>query len=143
VIIDIPPALYVSQWYLSNLFQSKKIFKFREFVNYDEIREEFESSSIAFLAPQQIELIKDKYFDLFINVCSLMEMKPIQIENWFKHIDRVCGGWFYTKQWYESKNQFDKVVILETDYPMRNNWDKLLNRTSIHPLLFESIYKIN
>lgn len=143
VIIDIPPALYVSQWYLSNLFPSKKIFKFREFVNYDEIREEFESSSIAFLAPQQIELIKDKYFDLFINVCSLMEMKPIQIENWFKHIDRVCEGWFYTKQWYESKNQFDKVVILETDYPMRNNWDKILNRTSIHPLLFESIYKIN
>jgi putative sugar O-methyltransferase len=143
VIIDIPPALFVSQWYLTNLFPTKKAFKFRDFSSYEEIKEEFESADIAFLSPPQIEFIQDKYFDLFINVCSLMEMKPIQIENWFKHIDRVCNGWFYTKQWHESKNPQDNVVIYEKDYPERSNWNKILNRTSIHPLLFESLYKIN
>lgn len=144
VIVDIPPALYVSQWYLSNLFSKHRVFKFRDFSNYREVKHEFEESSIAFLSPAQVEYLPDQMFDLFINISSLHEMTYAQIEMWFGHIDRVCNKWFYTKQYIESKNAFDNIVIRQKDYPVRAHWQELLNRRSpIYPELFEAIYRVH
>ena len=144
VIVDIPPALYVSQWYLSNLFPRRKIFKFKVFSNYREVQREFEEASIAFLSPAQIEYVPDRMFDLFINISSLHEMTHEQIEMWFGQIDRVCNKWFYTKQYIESKNGFDGIVVRQQDYPVRPHWQELLSRRSpIYPDLFESIYKVH
>jgi hypothetical protein len=82
-------------------------------------------------------------FDLFINISSLQEMTPAQIDNWFGQIDRLCKGWFYTKQYVESKNGFDNVIIRQEDYPVRTHWQTVLNRKSpIFPEMFETIYKI-
>jgi len=47
VISDISPTLYISQNYLSKIFADKKIFKFRSFLNYSEIQDEFETSDIC------------------------------------------------------------------------------------------------
>jgi len=144
VIVDIPPALYVSQWYLSNLFPKHRVFKFMDFSNYREVQHEFEESSIAFLSPAQVEYLPDQMFDLFINISSLHEMTYAQIEMWFGHIDRVCNKWFYTKQYIESKNPFDNIVIRQKDYPVRAHWQELLNRRSpIYSELFEAIYRVH
>ena len=144
VIVDIPPALYVSQWYLSNLFPKHRVFKFRDFSNYREVQHEFEESSIAFLSPAQVDYLPDQMFDLFINISSLHEMTHAQIEMWFGQIDRVCNKWFYTKQYIETKNAFDNIVIRQKDYPVRAHWQELLNRRSpIYPELFEAIYRVH
>jgi len=144
VIVDIPPALYVSQWYLTKLFPKLRVFKFRDFSSYREVQEEFEECSLAFLSPAQVEYLPDQMFDLFINISSLHEMTPAQIENWFGQINRLCKGWFYTKQYIESKNSFDDIVIRQEDYPVRKHWKPLLNRKSpIFPELFEAIYQIH
>ncbi len=144
VIVDIPPTLYVSQWYLTSLYPGHRIFKFRDFSDYNEIKQEFEASSIAFLSPAQVELLPDRTFDVFINISSLHEMNPGQISMWFDHIDRLCKGLFYTKQWFESDNYFDGIVIRREDYPVKPHWKELLNRTNlIYPRLFETIYKIH
>ena len=144
VIVDIPPALYVSQWYLTNLFPKHRVFKFRDFSSYREVQEDFEESSLAFLSPAQVEYLPDRMFDLFINISSLQEMTPAQIDNWFGQIDRLCKGWFYTKQYVESKNGFDDIIIRQEDYPVRAHWQTLLNRKSpIFPKLFEAIYRIH
>jgi putative sugar O-methyltransferase len=103
VIVDIPPALYVSQLYLTSLFPKHRAFKFRDFSSYAEIQDEFEKSSVAFLSPAQVEHLSDWMIELFNNISSLHEMTHAQIDMWFNHVDRLCTGWFYTKQYIESK----------------------------------------
>jgi len=144
VIIDIPPALYISQWYLSNLFPERRVFKFRDFSSYKEIQKEFEESSIAFLTPNQIEHLRENTFDLFINISSLHEMTHEQIENWFSQIERVCKGWFYTKQYVEHFNPFDDIFVTKEDYPVRTHWHKLLDRRCVvQQNMFEAVYQLN
>lgn len=52
VFVDIPPALYIAEKYICNQFKDKKIFKFRKFNSYNEIKEEFEISDIVFSSPR-------------------------------------------------------------------------------------------
>ena len=142
-IVDIPPALFVSQWYLTNTFPGLKAFKWRAFRNYEDIKSEFEGASIAFLSPEQIELIPDKCADLFVNISSLHEMMMPQIQNWFSHIDRVCRGYFYTKQIKEYPNLIDNITVRESDYPVNPRWQETLKRTNpIFPIFFEGVYRI-
>lgn len=82
-IIDIPPSLYLSQRYLSEVFPGVSIFRFRPFERFDDVREEFESARIRFLSTSQIELLPPKIFDRFINISSLHEMTKAQVENYF------------------------------------------------------------
>jgi putative sugar O-methyltransferase len=143
-IVDIPPAHYVSQWYLSNLFPNKSIFGFQEFSDYESVREKIESADIVFISPAQIDKLPSKSYDLFINICSLQEMTQMQINMWFYQINRLSKGWFYTKQYFESNNIFDEIVIKQNDYPVPSNWEPVINRTSkVFPDLFETMYKIN
>lgn len=142
-IIDIPPALFISQKYLKTIFPKDRIFLFRPFSSYNEIKSEFESSRIKFLMPHQLKLLPRKYFDLFINVSSLHEMTTDQINEYLKIINRICKGYFYTKQWIKSETK-DNSNIKEHEYPIPQNW-KIMSRNSPHPiqkLFFDTLYKL-
>lgn len=142
-IIDIPPALFISQKYLKIVFPKEKIFLFRPFKSFKEIKHEFESSRIKFLMPHQLELLPDKYFDLFINISSLHEMTTDQINNYIEIINRVCRGYFYTKQWIKSETK-DNSNIKEGEYPVPKNWKEIM-RNSPHPiqkLFFDALYRL-
>lgn len=144
VIFDIPPALFVSQWYMGKVFPDKKIFKARSFQRFQEIQEEYEQSEIAFFLPHQMELFPEKHFHLFINVSSLGEMRPDQINNYFSQINRLTRDYFYSKQWITSVNPDDNLVIRQEDYPAFPNWTVLYNRPSeIQRKFFEALYQIN
>ena len=69
-ILDIPPALYLSQRYLTAFFPERPAFRFRPFRSYEAIAEEFEAASLRFLAPHQLELLPAKSFDYFVNISS-------------------------------------------------------------------------
>ena len=141
-LIDIPPALYIAQWYLTRLFPDRQVFHYRSFADYDSVRDEIESSSIVFLAPPQVEMLRDDSFDLFVNVSSLHEMTFAQIALWFEHINRLCTGHFYTKQWNEHENSFDDIVVKRSDYPYNSGWTEVFNRTcELHPRFFEGLYR--
>lgn len=142
-VVDIPPALFIAQNYLSKVFPKEKIFKFRPFKSFKEIKKEFEQSRIRFILPYQIELLPKKYFDLFINISSLHEMTRGQIRNYIKQIDRLCKGYFYTKQWRKSRTK-DNQFIKQNEYPIPKNW-KVINSRERHPIqhmFFDSLYKI-
>lgn len=142
-IIDIPPALFIAQNYLSKVFPKERVFRFRPFKSFKEVREEFEQSRIQFMMPHQIALLPNKYFDLFINISSLHEMTRDQIKNYIKQINRICKGYFYTKQWRRSRTQ-DNQFIKEREYPIPKNW-KTINHRSRHPIqnmFFDRLYKI-
>jgi putative sugar O-methyltransferase len=142
-IIDLPPALYVAQWYLTQLFPERRTFRFRNYSDWSAVRQEFASAELAFLMPAQLEGLPPGDIDLLINVVSLQEMTPEQIAFWFGHIDRLRPGFFYSKQLKERVNALDGVVIRRDDYPVRPNWRTLFDRdNSQNESMFEALYQI-
>jgi hypothetical protein len=143
ILVDIPPALYVAQRYLSTLFEDRKIFPFRPFNSIDEVRSEFDEADILFLTPNQLELLPDKSIDLFVNISSLHEMRMDQIRYYFGEIDRLTSRYFYFKQWKETTIPFENETITEADYPVRDYW-RLINRQQckIQKKFFEALYEV-
>lgn len=140
-VIDIPPALYVSQRYLSSVFPDRKVFPWRAFKSYAEIKDEFEQAELAFLLPSQIELLPDGCFDLFVNVSSLHEMRLEQIKYYFTQIRRLVRdrGWFYLKEWKESHIPFENIVIRQEEYPLKE-WQVLFEREAmVQTRFFEAL----
>ena len=142
-IIDIPPALHIAERYLSEVFPGERMFGFRRFSGYEEVREEFEASRIRLLAAPQIELLPDRCVDLFLNISSLHEMMLPQIENYLRQIDRLCRGRFYTKQWRVSRAKVNGCVLQEYDYPLPKNWTTVYHRRHpIQRMFFEALYSM-
>lgn len=143
VLVDIPPALYVAQQYLTSIFPSRRIFPFRSFRSFSEVREEFESSDIVFLTPNQLELLPDKSIDLFLNISSLHEMRLDQIKYYFGEIERLTRNYFYFKQWKETTIPFEGETICESDYPVSDSW-KLVYRQqcAVQHKFFEALYAL-
>jgi putative sugar O-methyltransferase len=142
-IVDIPPALYLSQRYLTTLFPDLPAFTFRAFSKYSDVAAEFESARIRFIAPHQLELLPGKSFDYFINISSFHEMTVPQVENFFRLIDRTCRGRFYTKQWRVSRTQINGCTLRERDYPVRPTWRTVFQRR--HPvqrMFFDALYEV-
>lgn len=143
VICDIAPALYVSQFYLSKTFKDKRIFKFHEFENYSTIKNEFENSAIAFIMPHQLNLLPIKYFDTFLAIDCLHEMKEQQIENYFKIANRL-GEFFYFKAWKSTNVPFDNITLTEEKYIPLENWEEIFKRNCYVPSnYFEAMYRCN
>jgi len=143
-LIDIPPALNVAQEYLTRVFPGERIFQFRPFERFDDVREEFERARIRFLAAHQIELLPTKTFDLFVNISSLHEMSWPQIENYLNQIDRTCRGRFYSKQWRVSQADVNGVVVREHDYPIPARWKEIFHRRHpIQRMFFEAQYQVD
>jgi putative sugar O-methyltransferase len=142
-IIDIPPALYLSQRYLTELFPELPAFRFRPFSSFADVADEFNSATIRFLAPHQAEMLPAKSFDYFINISSLHEMTVPQVQNYFRLIDVLCRGRFYTKQWRVSRTQVNGCTLREHDYPVAASWRTLYHRTHpIQRMFFEALYDI-
>ncbi len=128
VVVDIPPALYISQRYLSSIFPERKIFKFRSFTRFEDVADEFNMCQIAFLLPAQIDLLPKKSIDLFMAIDSLHEMQLEQIRNYFSRIEAVTRKYFYFKCWKKTKIPYDNVIISEEDYPVKPEWRKIFWR---------------
>jgi putative sugar O-methyltransferase len=141
VVVDIPPALYVSQKYLSTIHPGKKVFTWRPFNSYAEIKDEFEAADLAFLLPSQIEMLPEGLFDLFVNVSSLHEMRIDQIRYYFTQIRRLVrnDGCFYLKEWKVSRIPYENVIIRREDYPFEG-WKVLTEReVRIQTQFFEAL----
>jgi putative sugar O-methyltransferase len=142
-IVDIPPALFVAQRYLSSIFPGRKIFQFRPFRSFAEIKEELGQSDMAFLLPHQARLLPAGSFDLCINISSLHEMRREQIHTYFQMIDHLVSGYFYTKQLKVSFNALDKCTITETEYPVPERWQTVYHRAAaVQRGFFEAMYRI-
>lgn len=143
VLIDISPALIVAQNYMHNIMPNLKYFDFRPIDNFETVQREFEEADVCFMSADQIGLLPTKYFDLAINVCSLMEMKLETIDYYLKEIDRTTSGYFYTKQWRLQQNRSDNIQLTKDDYPIPASWTKCADRTDpAFTRLFEQVWKI-
>ncbi len=143
IIADIPPALYIAERYLSNQFSDKRIFRFRDFTSYEAVADELENAELVFLLPHQLALLPPKSVDLFINISSLHEMLPEQIDYYINLVDSITRQYFYMKQWKRSTNLPDKVVIQDKDYPIPAHWSQIYWREcQVQTLFFEALFKL-
>lgn len=142
VLIDLPPALLVAQWYMREVFSEARIMGYRNFSSFSEIEEEFKSSSICFFLPHQLELLPEGTIDLLINVSSLQEMSRNQINRYYELVEEKAH-YFYTKQWVLWENPEDKISVPAVIYPTRPDWELLNARLNpIHTEFFEAIFEV-
>jgi len=142
VIVDITPALFISQLYLSTLFgQTHNIFKFRHFDHFDEVREEFENAHFVFLTPNQLEMVPDGTFDVSIAISSLHEMRVDQIDNYLRLMQRKTTEAVYIKQWLNFQNPVDKITLSHSAYDLDSTWRCMLRHVDpVQDLFFESVW---
>ena len=141
--VDVPPALFLAQRYLSSVLQQNNIFRVRHFDGFDDVKLEMEKCSVVFLLPYQLNLLDDRRFDLTINISSFGEMQRKMISRYFNEVERLTEGVFYTKQWKISKNPFDGIEVTEQDYPIRESWQCVFHREArVQAEFFEAAYRI-
>ncbi len=141
-VFDIPPSLYVSQWYLSNLFSDKRIFLFRHFTDFEEIEDELRESDIAFFSANQLAKFPNDFFDVFVTISTLAEMSLTQIENYLFLMNRCCSKYIYLKQWADWYNPADKTHVTREHYRFPAVWDVVTERQDpVMPLFFNKIWK--
>lgn len=132
--IDIPPALYISQSYIAATCPERRVQAFGT---------DLPSADVKFMLPQQALTLPPASFDIVLNISSFHEMKPAQVDAYFDLIDTVLSGHLYTKQWKSWTNEIDGITVSESDYPVRFGWKKLYSRTSpVQPSFFEAVYDV-
>jgi putative sugar O-methyltransferase len=141
MIFDIPPALYISQWYVKQLFPEAQVFEFRSFAAFSDIADELARCRFGFFTSNQIELFPNAYFDCFINMNSLMEMRREQITSFIEHIGRLTARAFLSRQWLKWKNAWDKTTVERGDFVLGRGWKLAFDATDeIHPAFFNHVW---
>lgn len=143
IMVDVAPALWVAERYLTSIFPDRRAFRWRAFTDFEDVRAEFEAAEICFLTADQLALVPDESIDLGLNVSSLHEMTRDKIEYFLHQFERLLrpGGSFYLKAWKRSVLPVDDVVIERADYPIPANWElKAESTTVFHPDFFEAVF---
>ncbi len=143
-IFDIPPALAISQTFLSHALGKGRV------IQFDGARANAVARSglptpgrtAAFL-PYSLLDFPDRYFDLFINVSSFDEMLPEQVNWYFDSIDRKCSGWLYLKG-YASRSGSDRTRPWGLrQFPYRDRWQLVYEGVdAVQPAFLERVYDL-
>lgn len=142
VLVDIPPALYIAEKYITGQFPDRKIFPYRAFRNFSDVANEFNRAQIAFLMPDQLSLLPDRSADLFLAVDCLHEMRPEQIKRYYETVDRLADS-FYQKCWKKTKIPYDDITLTKDDYPFPAHWQNLFFRDCrVQTTYFEAMFNI-
>jgi putative sugar O-methyltransferase len=107
-IVDIPPAIEISEWYLSQLFPRERL---------------------RFVTPHEAVDIPVGSVDLALSISSLQEMTREQVSDYLRMLDRVAeNGTIYLKQWISWKNPVDRIVLTFDEYPIPDRWEPLFRQ---------------
>jgi hypothetical protein len=132
VIVDIAPTLFLASWYLQNAFPHSRIFKYRSFERFDQVRAEFEAADICFLGPHQLELLPDDYFDIAISISSFQAMTGDQVNYYKGLMEYKTKHIVYLKQPTAWTNESDGTALGRADYILREPWRVILDLE--HPI---------
>jgi putative sugar O-methyltransferase len=140
-VVDIPPALALSQWYLTSLFPQKHAFQFRPWHSFSEVERELELADMRFLTPDQFALCPPRYFDVGITISTLPEMTRAQFDFYLSRLSSLVSGAIYTKQWLEHHNARDDVTIRRSDFVLPNPWRLTIDRVDgVQDAFFERMW---
>jgi putative sugar O-methyltransferase len=131
VIVDIPPTILVAKRYLSAVFPERRVFGYRGFQDFEEVREEIEAAEIVFLSPNQLAALPDGFFDVAMSISSLHEMNLEQIARYKVLIAAKTARAVYLKQWTRWKNPEDGIEVTASLYSLAAPWRLVLDSTDL------------
>jgi putative sugar O-methyltransferase len=101
-IVDIEPALTISRWYLSQLFDPERL---------------------RFVSPDELADLEPGSVDLAVSISTFPEMSAEQVAMYLRLVDSVAaGGVVYFKQLADWHNPADQVRLTFGDYPVPARW---------------------
>jgi putative sugar O-methyltransferase len=142
-IFDIPPALAVSQNYLTQCLGPDRVVPCPD-IEVDPKPESGVTSdrpgTAYFHLPLQMDKVEDKAFDLFINVSSFDEMPKGEVDKYFAFIDRTLKGHLYLKGY-----QYNPASgWTYTKFPYPKHWKRVWSRVDpTNPLFIEQVFSVN
>lgn len=141
-IVDIPPALMVSQWYLGKVLPGRRVFPFRRFTDLSEVWDEYQDSEVAFLTPNQLELFPDGHFDLMLSISTFPEMRREQADHYFALFARLSRSLVFIKQWISWTNPKDHSHFTSDSYRLPPEWSCILDAGDpTMPMFFNKAWK--
>ena len=135
VIVDIPPALYISYSNTKKIFPKKRICLAYKKNKY-ELLKEINKNDVTYIFPHQIEMLPDKMFDISIAIDCLHEMEEKIVKRYMANFERVSQS-LYFKVWENASlpNSFFKNYSAhnENDYFIKKKWKKIFKEKCIFP----------
>lgn len=92
-IIDIPPTLFISEYFLKSL--NYKVFGYNDLINQKEENIDFKDYQVICLPSWKFYLLKKKNIDLFINIQSFQECEKEQTSNYLEIILDIEPNYIY------------------------------------------------
>lgn len=141
-IVDVPPALAVSQNYLSECLGADRveIFRQRQREDYRHMVELKQKCNVHCLLPHELEELPDKFFDLAINISSFDEMPRSDVAAYFAQLDRTVRRYVYLKGY-----KFNRLTQWDyRDFPYLAHWTCIMSRTEPSNKAFvEQIFRLD
>ena len=142
IIVDIPPALHVSYWYLEKLFPDKKFFRAQNFTKWSSVAKKIDQADFVFLLPHQIELLPDEYVDACVATSSLHEMTVDQANNYLKHMGRLSRHLICSKHYWSYVNPYDDFVFKHDQYHTPDGFKSTnLKSDALNPVFFVETFE--
>lgn len=137
-IFDIPPALAVSQWYLTQVLGEDRVVTFSP----DGDPTSLAPGQVGFYAPDQLERAPDGWFDLTQTISTLPEMPARQSDHFLRLLADKSSGALFLKQWRTWFNEPDGVEHTEDGYSPPGDWSLTHRRLDpIQPLFFNRLWQ--
>ena len=146
VICDIPMASYVCYKRFKDNYPEKKITCLFDLNSEDKIVDQISKNDISFILPHQLNLIKERYFDVVIALDCIHEMDKKTIKFYMKNINKL-SKYFFMKVWEKTDvpYQFNHTLnVHNNSYQFFPKWELISKKQSIFPSSFYNIaFKIN
>jgi putative sugar O-methyltransferase len=142
LLFDLPELSAVQTYFIYNSYPNSKILYLKDLLERGNkvFNEEFD---FMILPGWMINQVPDNYFDLVINIRSMMEMSLEVVDFYFKHIHRSVknNGLFACINRYEKKSHSAENIVMK-HYPYDEFWLPVTSETSvIQPHIHELILK--
>jgi putative sugar O-methyltransferase len=137
-IFDIPPALAVSQWYLTRVIGSDRV------VGFDPQGDPtaLPAGTVGFFTPDQLERVPAGWFDLTQTISTLPEMPRRQSDHFLALLGAKSSGALFLKQWRRWRNEADDVELTEDGYDLPAEWQLVHRRVDpIQPMFFNRLWR--
>jgi putative sugar O-methyltransferase len=140
-IFDVPPALGVAQWYLTELFGADRTVPYVPGEDFSAVEPRLKPGTIAFFTPNQLEMFPDGWFDCTQTISTLPEMPAEQSSHYLELLAAKSRHTLFLKQWKRWRNAADNVELDESRYDLAAPWQLTARRVDpIQPAFFNQLW---
>ncbi len=140
-IFDIPPALAVSQWYLTAILGSERVVPYTSGDDFSVVEPRLRPGTVAFFTPDQMEMFPDGWFDCTQTISTLPEMPAEQAKHYLALLSAKSRRALFLKQWMDWHNEADGVALTEQQYEVPEPWRLAARRVDpIQPAFFNQLW---